>query len=195
MFDWPFQPLQCYEICKISQRARYMGPTWGPPGSCRPQMGPMLAPWTLLSGLVYCMLSDSLINENVIKINASQRNMDKKWFCNQHFTPHICIRKPVNIGSGNGLSPCWRQAIPWTNDDLLSIGPIGTYFSEIRIKTHNFSFTQMSLKMLFAKWWPFCPGGDELSWLKLMCSDNSGNFSYRCSRMYLRQSMNDIWHV
>ena len=24
------------------------GPTWGPPGSCRPQMGPMLAPWTLL---------------------------------------------------------------------------------------------------------------------------------------------------
>ena len=27
-----------------------MGPTWGPPGFCRPQMGPMLAPWTLLSG-------------------------------------------------------------------------------------------------------------------------------------------------
>ena len=27
-----------------------MGPTWGPPGSCRPQMGPMLAQWTLLSG-------------------------------------------------------------------------------------------------------------------------------------------------
>ena len=26
-----------------------MGPTWGPPGSCRPQMGPMLAPWILLS--------------------------------------------------------------------------------------------------------------------------------------------------
>ena len=29
-----------------------MGPTWGPPGSCRPQMGPMLAPWTLLSGIM-----------------------------------------------------------------------------------------------------------------------------------------------
>ena len=26
-----------------------MGPTWGQSGSCRPQMGPMLAPWTLLS--------------------------------------------------------------------------------------------------------------------------------------------------
>ena len=35
----------------ISQVAKFMGPTWGPTGSCRPQMGPMLAPWTLLSGL------------------------------------------------------------------------------------------------------------------------------------------------
>ena len=28
----------------------FMGPTWGPPGSCQPQMGPVLAPWTLLLG-------------------------------------------------------------------------------------------------------------------------------------------------
>ena len=34
-----------------SQIAKFMGPTWGPPGSYRPQMGPILAPWTLLSGL------------------------------------------------------------------------------------------------------------------------------------------------
>ena len=33
----------------ITQIARFMGSTWGPPGSCRPQMGPMLAPWTLSS--------------------------------------------------------------------------------------------------------------------------------------------------
>ena len=30
-----------------------MGPTWCPPGSYRPQMGPMLAPWTSLSGLLW----------------------------------------------------------------------------------------------------------------------------------------------
>ena len=30
-----------------------MGPTWDPPGSCRPQMGPMLAPRTLLSGICF----------------------------------------------------------------------------------------------------------------------------------------------
>ena len=28
-----------------------MGPTWGPPRPSRPQMGPMLAPWNLLSGM------------------------------------------------------------------------------------------------------------------------------------------------
>ena len=33
-----------------TQISRFMEPTWNPPGSCRPQMGPMLAPWTLLSG-------------------------------------------------------------------------------------------------------------------------------------------------
>ena len=33
-----------------TQIARFMGTTWGPPGSCRPQIGPMLASWTLLSG-------------------------------------------------------------------------------------------------------------------------------------------------
>ena len=33
-----------------TQIAMFMGPTCGPPGSCRPQMGPMWAPRTLLSG-------------------------------------------------------------------------------------------------------------------------------------------------
>ena len=34
----------------ISLIARFMGPTWGPHGADRTQVGPMLAPWTLLSG-------------------------------------------------------------------------------------------------------------------------------------------------
>ena len=39
------------------QITRFMGPTWGLPGSCRPQMGPMLAPWTLLSGTASIILA------------------------------------------------------------------------------------------------------------------------------------------
>ena len=38
--------------CPWHQITKFIGPTWGPPGSCRTQMGPMLAPWTLLSGAI-----------------------------------------------------------------------------------------------------------------------------------------------
>ena len=38
----------------------------------------------------------------------------------------------------------------------------GTNVSEILIKIQNFSFTKMHLKIPFAKWRPFCVGGDEL---------------------------------
>ena len=34
--------------------ARFLGPTWGPSGADRTQVGPMLAPWTLLSGICCC---------------------------------------------------------------------------------------------------------------------------------------------
>ena len=37
----------------FTQIARFMGPTWGPPGSCRPQLGPMLTPCMLLSGRLW----------------------------------------------------------------------------------------------------------------------------------------------
>ena len=36
------------------------GPIWGPPGADRNQVGPMLAPWTLLSGKVWNQLSRNI---------------------------------------------------------------------------------------------------------------------------------------
>ena len=42
----------------------------------------------------------------------------------------------VVIGTSNGLSPARCQAITCTNTDLLSIVPLGTNFSGIRIKIH-----------------------------------------------------------
>ena len=38
------------QLC--TQMARFMGPTWGPPGADRTQVGPMLAPCIFLSGYV-----------------------------------------------------------------------------------------------------------------------------------------------
>ena len=37
---------------KCTLISRFIGPTWGPSGADRTQMGPMLAQWTLLSGVV-----------------------------------------------------------------------------------------------------------------------------------------------
>ena len=61
-----------------------------------------------------------------------------------------------NIGSDNGLSPIQHQSIIQTNAGILLIGPLGTSFSKISIKT--FSLKKMPLKVLSAKWQPFCLG-------------------------------------
>ena len=60
----------------VSQIAKFMGPTWGPPGSCRLQAGPMLAPWNLLSGLLPLFhwyipeIKPMLTNNQVVKGEA-----------------------------------------------------------------------------------------------------------------------------
>ena len=71
---------------------------------------------------------------------------------------HICISKLTIIVSDNGLSPDLCQAIIWTNAGILSIGPVGTNFSEILLKFHTFSPKKMHLKRSSAKWRPFCLG-------------------------------------
>ena len=44
----------------VTQLVRFMGPILGPLGSCRPQVGPMLTPRTLLSGKLFPCLWDAL---------------------------------------------------------------------------------------------------------------------------------------
>ena len=51
---------------------------------------------------------------------------------------HICVSKLTNIGSDNGLSPGRRQAIIWTSDGILLIGPLGTNFNETSIESGIF---------------------------------------------------------
>ena len=76
---------------------------------------------------------------------------------------HICVNKLTIIGSDNGLSPGRRQAIIWTNDGILLIGPLGTNFSEILIEIHTFWNKKMHLKMSSAIWRPSCRGLNVLS--------------------------------
>ena len=53
---------------------------------------------------------------------------------------HICVGYLTIIGSDNGLSPCRRQAIIWTNAGISLIGPLGTNFNDILTKIHTFSW-------------------------------------------------------
>ena len=75
---------------------------------------------------------------------------------------HICVGNLTIIGSDNGLSPGRRQAIIWTNDGILLLGPLGTKFNEIVLGIQIFSFKKVNLKLSSAKWRPFCLGLNKL---------------------------------
>ena len=71
---------------------------------------------------------------------------------------HIRVSRLTITGSDNCLSPGRRQAIIWTNAEILLIGRLGTNFSENLIEILTFAFTKMRLKVSSAKWRPFCLG-------------------------------------
>ena len=97
---------------------------------------------------------------------------------------HICICDLTIIGSDNGLSPGWRQAIIWTNAVILSIGPLGTNLSETLIKIITFSFKKMRSKVSSGKWRPSCLGFNVLRklcrhWCWHLCHSSQYDLSQR----------------
>ena len=73
---------------------------------------------------------------------------------------HICISKLDIIGSDNGLSPGWCQAIIWKYAGIMLIWPSKTNFNEMLFRIHAFS----SKKMLYTKkWQPFCLSLNDLT--------------------------------
>ena len=74
-----------------SQIAKFMGPTWDPPGFCRPQMGPMLAPCTLLSGVLLCHFVDFYKWSHHMTWNAKDKsvavNLISYWPCSKQGAP------------------------------------------------------------------------------------------------------------
>ena len=55
---------------------------------------------------------------------------------------HICVGTLTIIGSDNGLSPDRRQAIIWTNDGILLIGPLGRNKLQWNLKRNSYIFIQ-----------------------------------------------------
>ena len=87
---------------------------------------------------------------------------------NAHLLTHLPLMPHMCVGDGSELIQIMAcrlvgaQPLSEPMLEYLLIGPLGTTFSEIRIKIQNFSFIKMPLKISSAKWWSFRSGGDEL---------------------------------
>ena len=90
-----------------------MGPTWGPSGADRTQVGPMLAPWTLLSGrcwlkrVIHVYIQFSLVFNNSVSVSKYDGNIIVSW---QHF---IIVWQLKNIMTQQKYSHfvMWQHAI------------------------------------------------------------------------------------
>ena len=85
MASWHLLSVNCisfilvrtYAIVQMFQKAppqiaKFMEPTWGPPGSCRPQMGPMLAPRILLSGHSSNYTFSPIVNPDIRCVDSQE---------------------------------------------------------------------------------------------------------------------------
>ena len=108
----------------VTQITKFMRTTWDPPGSCRPQMSPMLAPWALLSGIsgkcyfcVYeCIISSILVylvsayfTLMMVTTNPDV-NPDPTYF------PYLCSFRPSQLGSSRSVllsSDASTMKTPW----------------------------------------------------------------------------------
>ena len=70
---------QCFSTGMLELKetliVRFMGPTWGPSGADRTQVGPMLAPWTLLSGPVYLHTKCHITSQCLLTIFFADNQM------------------------------------------------------------------------------------------------------------------------
>ena len=74
---------------------------------------------------------------------------------------HVCVGNLTIIGSDNhdnGLSPDRHQAIIWTHDGIMLIGPLEINFSEILIKIHTFHLRKCISKYRLRKGSHFVQG-------------------------------------
>ena len=98
----------------LSQIAKFMGPKWRLPGSCRPQVGPMLAPWILLSG-----------------ITAGRRGLRKTLTRIERSNSRIYILR--NIVTVCAFSPNYRKRTEIsTNKNIRYLKTMQNFFGRVR---------------------------------------------------------------
>ena len=124
----------CYLLHSLI--ARFMGPIRGPSGADRTHVGPILAPWTLLSG--YSAIRIARIqphqrrrNQRVNNLFTSVQHCLRKD-CNMVYVIFICViwfiwqrnHCPVSMVFADSLKPNWHQGVYKNNDDTDRLGYI-----------------------------------------------------------------------
>ena len=125
--------------------------------------------WSLIANIIAEESSVDVLSYLILSYLVSSRLVSSHLILINSSPPSACRLyasvNRVSICSDNGLSLIQRQAIIYTNAGLLSIGPLGTDFSEIWIEIQNFLFAVLHLKTSSANWQPFCQVG---RWVKRM---------------------------
>ena len=66
---------------EITLIARFMGPTWGPSGASRTEVGPMLAPWTLLTRKAEVLIKHALRIAKAIHVSFQLQTKYPMPYC------------------------------------------------------------------------------------------------------------------
>ena len=146
MSSSPLQPIH-YSQYFTTQIARFMGQTWGPSGADRSQVGPILAPWTLLSGLVTSTLllemlnSDMQIHNWAIKISL-------------YMFPFV-FQNPHMGKVDNFLTYMWTIVVPLLSAHELCTVVVNTFYINsciIVYLTYLIYFQYFILLLLYSTW-------------------------------------------
>ena len=100
----PCSVCMCCVWVDSSLIARLMGPTWGPSGADRTQVGPMLAPWTLKSGLLVLRLWRNINVVRLVSLVALMFCSSTAWNrSNKDSIPrHAAHTRPIHV-----FAECW----------------------------------------------------------------------------------------
>ena len=139
-----------------------MGQTWGPSGADRTQVGPMVAPWTLLSemysalpsamfsclcwhGTVFILITDSILANVMLPHNITiHANMAVSYFSNIDGSVQV---KHISIAST--LEICTVLCYQWLNVKEMQLHCISNFVSHAL--SHGFVLIiqiQISLKFV-----------------------------------------------
>ena len=99
-----------------------MGPTWGPSGADRTQVGPMLAQWTLLSREVHCG-TNALYTTYHVSCNMKLKSLSAV----------ICIHSLLDTGMS--MHWCYMRRMCWGYSINNQSGKYGLCHSEMEIQS------------------------------------------------------------